>query len=262
VHSYTLRGKPPQDELPEISPEQIKELQGKFMEAGHAIGTPSQPDGKDGKIGWLTFGAMKHVAKEAGVNLRDVDFRSKNDAHDKFMNSLNTHIVKHEETIKILAEPLKIEPLPKIVDAGAGIPASIRNTRFDPRYLATVSDQELNNILKDGLHGVGKIAGGVLGSYHRNGKLGDVTTAKVKEQQRELLGLQRGEESFDRATLEKVAAAMGQEVAKRDPYALTLVPVNKTIQAAADVSASSAAAGFSPSTSARTATAERQGPEV
>ncbi len=80
----------------------------------------------------------------------------------------------------------------------------------------------MTNVIKDGLHGIKEIKGGI-GSYHKDGTLNEFVQMKVAEQERKLLGRARGEESFDRQTLEALAAALGEATVKRTGLALAPV---------------------------------------
>ena len=222
AHPHGIKEVPSEAEMPQIAGNIVSWLQQLLMDAGFPL-----IGGADGKYGDSTHKALQHIAQEAKIDLNTVNFNDPNCANYKtFMGALAMHKHAHDPVVKALAtgQPLVgSTPAPVIVPVAAvtqpDVPASIRGTEFDPRYLKTVSDAELKNILKDGLHGMHAIVGGIFGSYHRNGELGDVTSEKVLKYAHELLGIPKEQETLNRPESEALAAAMGMEVAKRNGLA-------------------------------------------
>ena len=243
AHAYRYKGQAAPGEMPDMDDNHPFWLQGLLIAAGFDIHSEKSPTGQDNYYGPLTHAPVVAMAKEAGVAVKDISIRTLNDPATKFLAVVKKHIDAHapapvakgptpEELAAEAARKAAADAAAKAAAEEARIRPEIRGTQYDPRNLAKLSDGELNNVLKDGLHDIGEITGGVFGSYRRNGALGPVTTEKVKEQQRKLLGVPEGEEALDRASLEQTAAALGIAVAEknhlapRSPVADPLIPAS------------------------------------
>ncbi|PZP86922.1 MAG: hypothetical protein DI582_01335 [Azospirillum brasilense] len=239
ARTYSLRTNT--DDMPKIAANQVADLQGRLVDAGFDLTTRRQADGKDGKYGPKTEAAVNAIAREAGVNPKDIDFTNAQDPDTvKFMQTLDARIASRGRA----AAPAPVVPQgptpeelaaqaerDRLAAEEARIPEAIRGTHYDPRVSATMSQAERDALARKGLHALDEIAS-------ENGARDPETLArKIREVQKDAGMLQSGEAS------PQTLAALGVAVAERSGLAGRAGNVYEGAQSQAEMNAA-AAVGF------------------
>jgi len=239
ARTYSLRTNT--DDMPKIAANQVADLQGRLVDAGFDLTTRRQADGKDGKYGPKTEAAVNAIAREAGVNPKDIDFTNAQDPETvKFMQTLDARIASRGRA----AAPAPVVPQgpspeelaaqaerDRLAAEEARIPEAIRGTQYDPRVTATMSQAERDALARRGLHALDEIAS-------ENGARDPETLArKIREVQKDAGLLRSGEASPE------TLAALGVAVAERGGLAGRGGNVYEVAQSQAEMNAA-AAVGF------------------
>jgi hypothetical protein len=254
----------------DIAPDQVDDLQREiavFPDLKDILG----PAGADGHYGPHTYRAIARIAEEAHIPVADIsriDFRGKTgELYTKWHTALQNHHKENETPqqvvtrveqaqgpsaaeLAVAAEAARLAAETAAREAANNrVPASIRGTQYDPRYLATLSTPELINVAKDGLHGIGEIKGGIFGSYHRNGRLNETVSNKLLEHAHEMGIVPHDQNTLTRRELELTVASLGEATVRHTGFALAQLPPETnpmTVPVAAPTTASTTPAAPTP----------------